>query len=643
MDLHFHAPRVLLERVAYLQKARPGFAGVAILQADLSGDLRESQFLPANAEIKGTLQDLRIDTKPVGSANFEAHTASGALAMTLDAELAGSRVHGAGQAQLHGDYLGNANLTFSNLRYSSIQSLLAADAPFEALAEGQANFSGSFLQPREGTGSLQISRLEFSGTRPDLAAVALRNDGRIAARLDHSTIVIQQAKLTGTSTSINLAGSVGLNRGGPLDVRVDANADLSVAKTFNPDAFASGTVTANANVRGTFSDPQVTGRIDLKDASLQLADWPNGISNANGSILLNGTSARVNAISAQTGGGKLTIDGIAGFTGAAFDFNLRASAEQVRTRYAGASVTANASLTLTGNSQRSSLNGSATITRVGYSQQSDLGAILTQATAPPSAPAVPGLASRVRLNMRVRTAPGARFQTDLAEQLSATVDLNVLGTLQNPGMAGRITVNSGTLIFFGNKYTVNRGTILFFSATAIQPVLDIDLETSAQGVDINLSVSGPIDNLKLSYRSDPPLKFDDIVALLATGRTPPDPTIAVNQPYSPDLSATQMGESAILGQAIANPIANRLQRVFGVTQLKISPTFVAGSALPQARISLQEQVSAAVTLTYSQDLNQANSQLIRIELELTPRFSAVATRDENGIFGVDFYYKKQFR
>jgi translocation and assembly module TamB len=269
--------------------------------------------------------------------------------------------------------------------------------------------------------------------------------------------------------------------------------------------------------------------------------------------------------------------------------------------------------------------------------------MLSGATTPPSAPAAPGFPSRIRMNIHVQTSPAVRFQTSLAEQLSATADLTVLGNLESPGMVGRVNITSGTMVFFGNTYTVNRGSVGFYNASSIQPVLDIDLQTAAQGVTVDLTVSGPIDNMKLSYRSDPPLKFDDIVALLATGRTPPDPTIAVNQPTPPDQSAVQMGESAIVGQAIANPVSDRLQRVFGVSQLKISPQFVAGSSLPQARITLQQQVSSVITFTYAQDLSQANSQLIRVEMQMTPRFSAVATRDENGIFGVDFFYKKQFR
>ena len=50
-----------------------------------------------------------------------------------------------------------------------------------------------------------------------------------------------------------------------------------------------------------------------------------------------------------------------------------------------------------------------------------------------------------------------------------------------------------------------------------------------------------------------------------------------------------MGESALVGAAVANPVAGQLQRVFGVSQLKIDPTFVSGSELPQARLTLQQQ------------------------------------------------------
>ena len=200
------------------------------------------------------------------------------------------------------------------------------------------------------------------------------------------------------------------------------------------------------------------------------------------------------------------------------------------------------------------------------------------------------------------------------------------------------------MVFFGNEYTINHGVISFYNKLRIDPQLNVNLETSVKSVDVVITLTGPIDNLKLSYRSDPPLQFEEIVGLLATGRRPSsDPTIVATQAAPPQQSVGQMGESAIVSQAVASPVSSRLERVFGITALKIDPTFQSGSDLPTAALTLQQRVSGNITFTYTQDYSQANSELVRVEWAISPRFSAVALRDINGIFGIDFFYKRQFR
>jgi translocation and assembly module TamB len=34
---------------------------------------------------------------------------------------------------------------------------------------------------------------------------------------------------------------------------------------------------------------------------------------------------------------------------------------------------------------------------------------------------------------------------------------------------------------------------------------------------------------------------------------------------------------------------------------------------------------------------------VRVEWALNPQWSLIATREENGLFGVDFFYKRRFR
>jgi translocation and assembly module TamB len=173
--------------------------------------------------------------------------------------------------------------------------------------------------------------------------------------------------------------------------------------------------------------------------------------------------------------------------------------------------------------------------------------------------------------------------------------------------------------------------------------LNVDLETKARGIDITLTVSGPITKMTLTPRSDPPLQFSEIVALLATGRTPTsDPTLLRQQSADPQ-SWQQMGASALLGSAIANPVAGRLQRFFGVSKLRIDPTLSGVENNPQARLTLEQQVTPSITFTYITNVTTSNPQVIRVEWAMSQQFSAVALREENGLFGLDFYYKKRFK
>jgi translocation and assembly module TamB len=172
----------------------------------------------------------------------------------------------------------------------------------------------------------------------------------------------------------------------------------------------------------------------------------------------------------------------------------------------------------------------------------------------------------------------------------------------------------------------------------------LTLHTQAKGVDVVLRATGPVDNIKLSYTSDPPLQFQEIVTLLAAGKTPTsDPTLLAKQPSQPAQNFQQMGATALLSKAVADPVANRLQRVFGVSQLKIDPTFTNGSDLPQAQVTVQQQVTSNLTFTYATGLTDANAQTVRVELTLNPQWSASAMRDQNGIFSINLLYKRQLR
>ena len=653
IDLHVTSNRLELGRIVNVQHARPGLVGAARLTADIEALLQthdgQREFLLSKGDANGSVSGLTLDGNPLGNATLRAETAGKLVSFDLQSDIAKSDIRANGQVTLAGGYPVTAKLIFKNVTYAGFQGLItvpSSTAQFNALAEGQADVTGPITDLPNLRANLQLSRLELTSVTSssrNSPAITIQNQGPVTLALQNKLIRVQNARFTGPSMQLSVNGTAPLDPTRSMDVAVNGDIDLKVLPSFSSDIISEGTLVLNANVSGTLKQPNVTGRAELKKVSLHLVDAPNGISSANGVILLNGTNATIQNLTARVGGGDTSISGSASFSGANQNYNLKIRGTKIRTRYQGASVVTDLNLDLQGSPQRSTLSGDVTIQQVTYAPESDLGSMLYKVSTPAAPSTTSPILSNMRLNVRIRTATSAIFRTTLAQSVQATADLRVRGTAESPGMTGRVDITKGTLVFFGNQYTVDEGNVSFYNTSKIEPIVGIAFETKAQGVQVTMRVSGPMEDLKLSYTSDPPLRFEEIVALLAAGKTPSDPTIAAHQPAPPDQSLSQLGGTALVQQTIANPLANRLQRVFGVSQLKIDPTFTTGSTLPQARLTLQQQVTPEITFSYSQDLTQSNSQLVRVEWAFTPRFSAVATREENGIVSLDFFYKKRFR
>ncbi|HWE52191.1 MAG TPA: translocation/assembly module TamB domain-containing protein [Bryobacteraceae bacterium] len=653
-QFNIDSTRLDLTQIRWLRDARPGLSGTVEIAANGAGTVQPDSpwvlFNKLNAHVAAT--GIAAQGKNFGNLTLTANTtAASRLEFALDSNLANADIRGSGTVDLRGDYPVNAQATFNDVLYTRIAALAGtgnASPSFEAAAEGHASINGPMLKPDQLRGALQLTRLNLTSL-PRAAAgvgagppIAITNQGPIALTLDAGALRIQNAHLTGRDTDIQAQGTASLQA---LNLSVNANTDLKLLSDFDRDIDSSGKAVLNVAVRGTPSRPLVDGQLALRNAAFNYNGIENGISNANGTIAFNGNSARIQSLTGESGGGKVTLAGFVSYSDVV-RFGLSADGSSVRIlTQQGASVVVSAQLRLSGTTDNSISSGTVTVTEVNYNPQSDLGSILTRA-APPiqSDSAAPPLLQNMKLDIRVRTVNALTVHATLARGLQADADLRIRGTAATPGIVGRVTLNEGRLVFFGATYAISQGSVSFYNPLRIDPILDLTLETKAQTVSVVLHVTGPIDNMNLSYSSDPPLQFQEIVALLATGRTPTsDPTLLANGPQLAPASTQQMGESAILGQAVADPVSKQLARVFAVTQFKIDPSFVSGNQVPTARLTLQQQVTPNILFTYTSALDDPNGQIIRVEWAFSPRWAAVANRDQNGIFSINFVYKRQFR
>ena len=613
-----------------------------------------------NGNLKST--GLALNGKNLGDLTLAANTSSGRTNFTLNSGIAGASIEGHGSVQLANDYPTDAQLTFKKVTWAGLAPLLGYSTGegrgFHAALDGEVSVNGPLLNsqqvfdPRQMRGSVQVTSFEMSGAPSVFRKanqIVLRNQGPIAATLDHETLKIQSARLTGSGTAaaqtdFQATGTVPLN-GQAMDIVLNGHVNLAILQQFDQSITSSGNIVMTAGVRGSLAKPRLTGQVELQNASFDDTDGPTGFWNAKGVIALNGDSAVIRNLTAEAGGGQISVTGSATLNNT-LRFGLQAKASRVRVLVEqGLGVVASANVALSGTTDNSLISGTVTVEQVNYAAKTDLGSILSLAAPPVQSPSTPSpLFANMRLDVRVRSSSALGLQSSLAQNVQLTADLRVRGTMAYPGVLGRVLITEGKLVFFGSTYTVNNGTIAFYNPVRIEPVLDLSLETQTQGVDVVLKVTGPIDNMKLSYTSDPPLQFQEIVSLLATGSTPTsDPTLLANSPQLQPQNFQQMGESAIVGRALADPVTNQLQRVFGVTQLKINPAFTSGSQLPETQLSLQQQISNNVTFTYVTGLNTANAETIQVLWTFTPQWSAEALRDYNGIFSVTLIYKRQLR
>ena len=644
---------LMLDQLRHVREESPGLSGQLKLTASGEARVLKGDFDLLDLDSQFSISAMTLGTSPMGNVVLTARTEGSKLQARFDGVIRGSKIAGSGEWQLTGDYPGRAELRFSPLTFAALQEIaqrgnVEHELPFVGSLEGTAVVTGPLKKPDALRADLVMPKIEIgqNPTQPIKTGAAaqdltIRNTGPVEIIATLKDATIRNARFAARDTNLQASGRVAWESKSSWDLAVRGQVNLAILQLFNADLIATGNATVDTTVRGALADPQIGGKLELKNASLYLRDITTGIDNANGVVSFDQHRANIDRMTAELGGGRVALGGFIGFSSGLLLYRVQGSADQVRLRHPdGASVTLNALLNLTGTSQSALVSGTITVMRAGFTPHTELGTLLAETAKPLSAPAAPNEYLRgLSFDVRVETGPSLQFQTSLARDLQAEAELRLRGNAANPILVGDVSVSRGEIEFFGNKYTINRGDVRFINPTKVEPVFDVDLETKARGITVNISFTGTLSKLNVTYRSDPPLQSSEIIALLAVGRDPTTSALAGAQTRT---NLLQSGSST-LGTAVAAPVSSRLQRFFGVSRLKIDPQLTGVENIPQARLTLEQQVSRDITLTYITNLTRTQQQIIRVQWDINRQWSAIAIREENGVFGIDFQYRKRFR
>lgn len=625
--------RLPLSEISRLRFPHVQLSGLAGFRASGAGTV-ERPSLDADAQIA----ELAVNGERVGNMSVSVETRETKLNARLQSQFLQGTVTGTMSAELTGDFPAQGRVEFTEV---DLDALLEPAARGRVTAHSTSTGFLSIAGPLKKPEALVLAT-EIRNLRVAVEQVELRNQDPLRASWRNGVIQIEQAKLAGAQTDLRVAGSLRVT--GPpaartLNLRADGAMNMAFLRTLNPDLIGSGQVTLDAALGGTMGRPLLNGRAQIRNGGLALKDFPTGLSEVAGSVVFDSSRLQVEKLTAQAGGGNVRLSGFVDHGNGLPVFRLRAEAEGVRLRYPeGTSSLLNASLNLTGTAQRSLLSGDVVVSRASFHPRFDLAVALGVVHEPRRTPITSSLLHNLQLDVRVISSPDLRFEFSQARDLQVEAALRLRGTAARPAVLGRVDILQGEINFAGTQYVINRGDISFLNPFRIEPVLNLDLQTRVQQYEISIAFNGPMDKLNVTYRSEPPLPSSDIQALLITGRA----REGVAGTQSPQ-SFPAIGTNTILSQALNAAVGSRIERIFGVGRLKIDPQVGGPETNPGARVTLEQQVTPDVKFTYITNLASTQQQVIQVEWVINRRWSVIAVRDRNGLFGIDLKWRKRFR
>jgi translocation and assembly module TamB len=626
-----------LENFEKLQSARLPVGGQVSFRLSANGPLRTPL-----GEGSFRVVDLRIGQVVVGSFDGKLTSDGKTAHLELGSAMTTGEVSGGYTLGLADPYPLSGKISIKNIDLDPflLTALHLKEFNGHANADGDISVNGSLKQLPNIIVEANLSRLAMN-----YANVRLENSGPVHFRSTKNSLEIDPVTLRGADTNLEVAGSVQFAGRRAVGLRLNGALDLRLITGFVPSLDARGPAQINASFEGTLDRPRITGRVHIESASARVVDFPTGLSTITGDVVFDATRLYFENVSAESGGGTLHLTGSVNYAESPLRYDVTVRTDRVRIRYPeGMSWLVGGSLRLTGTPAAGLLSGRVTIERVTLIQGIEVAGMLVSAKEGIASPTTSSSYLRnLQFDVEALSTPDARMEWPGA-QLQADANLRVRGTWEHPILLGHIHILSGDLYFAGNRYRVSRGDLNFSNPFRLDPVLNVEATTTIEQYEITLNFNGPASKLTLAYRSDPPLPANDIITLLALGQTSSEATARSG---GTSQSGTA-GASAILSEAISSQLGGRLERLFGITRLRVDPglTGVGSTGSEQnaaARVTVEQQIAHNLTITYVSNVSSTQQQVIQVEYNVDRNVSIVGLRDQNGTFGIDIKIKKRFQ
>lgn len=622
-----------LSRVRQLYLEELPIAGRGDFTLQASGTL-DSPVINAAVHVR----DLTLDRELTGDLFLEVATRGQGLAVTGHSQFPKGSLTVNGTIGMHGDYPANITAQMDHLDLDALwRAYLGDQLTGHSAVAGSVTLQGPLRYTRQW-------RLDgnLTDVAVDVEYVKLHNQGPVRFTYADRTLQIPETHLVGEGTDVTGHGAIYYADAHRLDITADGQVDLRLLGGIDRNLTAGGQATIHMTLSGAVRDPRPLGTIGITNGTANYAGVSSGLSELNGRLVFTRDRIQIEQLSGHAGGGTLDFKGEATNYNQQLNFNLTAIGKDVRLRYPpGVSSMATAELHWAGTKAASTVSGDVLVTKLAVTPGFDFASYIersrqTGAITPANSPLY-----NIKLDVAVRTAPELQMKTAVA-RLSGDADLRLRGSVARPSVLGRADILEGDATFNGIKFRLERGDITFANPVAIEPQVNLQATTHVRNYDLDVTVTGTPDRLNVNYRSEPPLPKSDIIALLALGRTSEESEQLQQQ--SGQTLFNDEATNLIINQALNSTVSNRMQKLFGVSRIKIDPQGLTTETNPTARgpqITIEQEFANNLSLTYSTNVSQSSEQIIQGEYYFNRNLSVLGTRDQNGVVSFDVRVRRR--
>jgi len=620
----------------------PMTGSIELPKGGLDGNLNfeaRGQGTPEDFHLQSSwrLGDLIVASTPLGEFHGTLTGEGNQLRLEGEDESPAGNLHLSARATAQGDWPMEAEGEYSGLRADPwIRAFFNRQFAAAVTLGGSFHAAGPLRNP---------AKIDLQSQAHDLAvdfpSLQWRNVQPVDVHYSDGRLALSRFVMRGPSTELGIEGAVRFTDGVTLAVSAEGTADAALLTVFDPNLQATGRSTLRLRLTGTPTRPLLNGAMDIQNVSLDYRGLPFRFNDLQGTIDLEGERAVIRSLHGISGGGTVSLSGFVTLAESP-RFEVHADLSQVRVRYPPSFTSVlDGNLRLAGGVGQAQLQGELVVRQMVVNEKINFISKIIESSTPlaeqPVSVTSP-IASMVRLNVRVTSAPPVQVQTPNL-RLLGDIDIRLQGSVANPVQVGSIHFLSGESVFRGNRYTLVRGDMSLTNPFRTQAYLDLEAQTRVQSYDLTLDISGPFDRLKFAYRSDPPLANTDILSLLALGYVKQEGAFST---AAGNPSAT-IGASAILSEALSSQATSRIQHLFGVSRIKIDPNVGIPGFGSGALVTVEQQVTHDLTLTYVTDTSYSQYQIIQFEWNFSDKVSVLGVRDQNGVFGVEFRFRRRFK